>query len=85
MWPTVAPIGLHAGWGGPDGKRIIIPDASMAPAVKKMFERYATGRFSLKEIAACTCRRAGLPKERQPHPDRNGASASAKTDVLRRL
>jgi site-specific DNA recombinase len=50
MWPTVAPLG-YSNVASSEGKRIIIPDAIMAPAVKKMFERYATGRFSLKEVA----------------------------------
>jgi hypothetical protein len=35
----------------PDGKRIIVADEELAPVVRGLFERYATGRYSLKEAA----------------------------------
>ena len=34
MWPTVAPLG-YINVGGPEGKRIIVPDAIMKPAVRR--------------------------------------------------
>ena len=35
---------------GPHGKKIIEIDPDTAPAVQKMFERYVTGQFSMKQI-----------------------------------
>ncbi len=50
MWPTVAPLGyLNA--IGDGGKKTIVPDPALAPAVRRLFEQYATGRHSLKDIA----------------------------------
>lgn len=34
-----------------NGKLIIVPDHMLAPIIRTMFERYATGNYSLKEIA----------------------------------
>jgi DNA invertase Pin-like site-specific DNA recombinase len=50
MWPTFAPLG-YKNLVGPDGKRIIAPDEQLAPIVRRLFERYATGKYSMKEIA----------------------------------
>jgi hypothetical protein len=52
-----------------DGKRIIAPDEQLEPAVRKLFERYATGRYSLKEVAKFA-RADGLvyPKTGSPVP-----------------
>lgn len=48
LWPTVAPIGyLNV---TRDGVKIIVPDPERAPIVRKMFERYAKGGCSLKDI-----------------------------------
>ncbi len=49
MWPTFAPLGYRNVIGS-DGKKTIVPDPELAPAIVRMFERYATGRYSLKEI-----------------------------------
>ena len=48
-WPTFAPLGYNNVVAA-DGKRIIVPDAVNAPAVRRMFERYATGKYSVKEV-----------------------------------
>jgi DNA invertase Pin-like site-specific DNA recombinase len=50
MWPTFAPLG-YKNVVGPDAKRIIVPDDELAPVVRKLFERYASGKYSLKEVA----------------------------------
>jgi site-specific DNA recombinase len=50
MWPSVAPAG-YLNVQGTDGKRSIVPDPAMAPFIVKVFEWYATGRYSMKEIA----------------------------------
>jgi recombinase len=47
---VVRATGLHER-GGPDGKKMIVPDPEMAPIIARMFERYGTGKYSLKEIA----------------------------------
>ena len=36
---------------GADGKRTIVPDPNLAPILKRMFEWYATGKYSLKQLA----------------------------------
>ena len=50
IWPSFAPLG-YLNVDGPDGKRTIVPDATLAPPIRTMFERYATGKYALKEIA----------------------------------
>jgi len=49
IWPSKAPIG-YRNVVGASGKRIIESDPSTAPIVQKLFERYATGQFSMKAI-----------------------------------
>jgi site-specific DNA recombinase len=50
LWPSYAPLGyLNA--DGPNGKRTIKPDPTLAPAIARLFQRYATGNYSLKELA----------------------------------
>ena len=49
IWPSYAPLG-YKNILGPDGKRTIAPDPNLAPAIRVMFERYATGKYALKEI-----------------------------------
>jgi len=48
IYPSMAPTGyLNA--EGPDGKRTIEPDPSMAPIITRLFEWYGTGNHSLRE------------------------------------
>jgi site-specific DNA recombinase len=58
IWPTVAPLG-YQNVVGPDGKKIIEPDPNSAPLIARLFEWYATGALSLKEVAE-KARAAGL-------------------------
>ena len=37
---------------GPKGKRIIIPDPDSAPIITELFERFATGEYSLDGFIA---------------------------------
>jgi site-specific DNA recombinase len=37
---------------GANGKRVIVPDPETAPLVTELFERFATGRHSLKAVVA---------------------------------
>jgi DNA invertase Pin-like site-specific DNA recombinase len=58
IWPTKTPLG-YRNIVGPDGKKIISTDPDVAPIVSKLFEWYASGRYSLQE-AATKARGAGL-------------------------
>lgn len=50
FWPTLAPYG-YKNVLGPNGKRIIEADPDRAPHITRLYERYATGNYSLKDIA----------------------------------
>ena len=58
IWPTKTPLG-YRNITGPDGKKIIGVDPSLAPIVARLFEWYARGDISLKE-AARKAQAAGL-------------------------
>jgi DNA invertase Pin-like site-specific DNA recombinase len=58
LWPSYAPLG-YRNVEGVDGKRIIEPDPDLAPVVAQLFEWYAEGRRSLREVAKMA-RDAGL-------------------------
>lgn len=48
IWPSQAPIGyLNA--EGPNRKRVIVQDPGQAPLVRRLFEMYAEGVYSLKD------------------------------------
>jgi DNA invertase Pin-like site-specific DNA recombinase len=50
IWPSFAPLG-YSNVDGANGKRTIVPDSNLAPVITRMFEQYATGKFSLKQMA----------------------------------
>ena len=50
IYPSSAPMG-YMNASGPDGKRIIQVDPNQGPIVRRMFELYATGSYSNKELA----------------------------------
>src|SRR6266481_3189077 len=50
IWPTKCPLG-YRNITGPDGKKVIATDPDVAPIISKLFEWYATGQYSLKEVA----------------------------------
>ena len=66
IWPTQAPLG-YLNVMGPDGKKIIAPDPTVAPLISKLFEWYATGSVSLREVAK-KARREGLTYRRSGGP-----------------
>ena len=68
IWPSNAPLG-YLNTMGTEGKRTIVPDPALAPLIRGMFERYATGKHSLKEIAQLA-RQDGMlyPKSKHPVP-----------------
>ena len=51
FWPSCAPLG-YRNVTGPDGRRLIEPDPDRAPLVTRVFECYATGRYSLTALTA---------------------------------
>jgi site-specific DNA recombinase len=50
IWPTKTPLG-YRNITGPDGKKIIATEPTIAPLIAKLFEWYARGDISLKEAA----------------------------------
>src|SRR3977135_1217563 len=50
MFPSYAPIG-YKNVDGPNGKRIIVHDEIHVPMVRRLFELFATGLYSIKDIA----------------------------------
>jgi site-specific DNA recombinase len=66
LWPTVAPLG-YRNISGPDGKKIIEADPEVAPLITQLFEWYATGQLSLKDVAK-KARDAGLVHRKSGAP-----------------
>jgi len=66
IWPTKAPLG-YFNITGPNGKKIITPNQDISPIITHMFEWYASGNLSLKEIAM-QARAAGLVHRRTAGP-----------------
>jgi hypothetical protein len=50
IWPSYAPLG-YLNVMGSDGKRTIRPDSQLAPVIARLFERFATGKYSIRQIA----------------------------------
>src|ERR1700719_4363793 len=66
IWPTVAPLG-YRNLTGPNGKKIIEPDPEAAPLIGRLFEWYAAGTLSLREVAR-KVRAAGLVHRKSGAP-----------------
>ncbi len=49
IFPSYAPLG-YRNVKASDGKNIIEPDPGLAPIITRMFERYATGNMSIREV-----------------------------------
>ena len=49
-WPSCAPLG-YLNVVGPEGKRMIRPDPEVAPIIARLYERYATGNYSVRAMA----------------------------------
>ena len=49
IWPSFAPLG-YLNVDGPNGKKVIEADPDIAPIITRLFERYATGNYSLRDI-----------------------------------
>lgn len=66
IWPTKAPLG-YLNVTGSDGKKVIAPDAELAPMITRLFERYSTGGYSLKAITKAA-HAEGLVYPKNGHP-----------------
>ena len=49
IWPTKTPLG-YRNITGPNGKKIIVTDPAVAPVIAKLFEWYATGQYTVREV-----------------------------------
>ena len=50
LWPSYAPYGYSN--AEENGRRVIVPDLKIAPIIAKVFEWFATGEYSLRDVAA---------------------------------
>src|SRR3569623_1855957 len=50
IYPSFAPVG-YKNIDGPHGKRVIVPDPDTALVITQFFDRFATGRHSVKSLA----------------------------------
>lgn len=50
IYPSCAPVG-YRNTVGANGKRTIVPDLDTAPIITDIFERFATGNWSVKSLA----------------------------------
>jgi site-specific DNA recombinase len=49
FYPSFAPVGYRNA-DGTGGKRILLPDGETAPVITQIFERFATGNYSLRAL-----------------------------------
>ena len=68
LWPSAAPFG-YRNIVAPDGKKCIAADPDQGPLITRLFEWYATGSYSLKEIGVMA-RKAGLVYRKSLNPVR---------------
>ena len=66
MWPSYAPLG-YTNRRDEQGRKVIVPDPECAPAIAKLFQWYAGGDFSLKDVTRMA-REAGLRSRRSLRP-----------------
>jgi hypothetical protein len=70
---------------GGDGKRTIAPNPELAPVIQRMFERYATGKHSLKELANWRGRTVCNIQEQAPGADLHRPQDPAQPHLLGRF
>ena len=51
IYPSFAPVGYRNA-DGPAGKRVIVADPDTAPVITELFDRFATGSYSIKALVA---------------------------------
>jgi DNA invertase Pin-like site-specific DNA recombinase len=67
IWPGPAPLG-YLNVSRADGKRIVDTDPDRAASVKRLFEMYATGRYTLKELSKQAATMGLLSRKAQKPP-----------------
>ncbi len=68
IWPSKAPLG-YVNTTDEAGRKVIAIDMRLAPFIKKLFETYAAGRLSLKQVARHMCDLGfRYPKSQKPVP-----------------
>lgn len=68
IWPSKAPLG-YVNTTDQAGRKVIAVDMLLAPFIKQLFETYATGRLSLKQVAHHMCDLGfRYPKSQRPVP-----------------
>ena len=77
LWPSSAPLG-YRNVTGTSGQKIIEPDPNLVPTIVRLFEWYATGTMSLKDVTR-KARSAGLSfrKSGAPFPSAQSTRCSA--------
>ena len=67
IWPGPAPLG-YLNVSRADGKRIVDTDPDRAASVKRLFEMYATGRYTLKDLSKQAATMGLLSRKAQKPP-----------------
>jgi DNA invertase Pin-like site-specific DNA recombinase len=82
IWPSRAPLGyLNAKL--PSGKKGIVQDENRAKLVRRLFEMYATGNFSLKQLTQWAASAGHFPREWQSHKQGHHSRYPAPPDLHR--
>ncbi len=81
IWPSYAPFG-YRNVLGENGKKTIEPDPELAPVVRQMFEWYATGQYSVRDITRMAREHgSGISQQRQPDAPEQRAQDAAQPDL----
>lgn len=62
VYPSHAPVG-YRNMTGPDGRKWIEVNPATAPLVRQLFEDYATGQYTLKDLSRCAAERGLLSRK----------------------
>ena len=86
IWPSYAPLG-YRNVDGANGKRTVVPDPNLAPAIRQLYERYTTGKYSLKQLAGMAradglaYRKSGGPRRNPPSTRSSGTAFTLATSI----
>jgi site-specific DNA recombinase len=85
LWPSNAPLG-YRNVTGTEGRKTIVPDESIAPIIRNLFEWYARGDISIRE-ATKKARAAGLVfrKSRGRIPGEHSCKDPAQQNLYRSI
>ncbi len=83
IYPSYAPVGYRNA-DGTAGKRIIVPDPDDSPVIAELFERFATGHYSVRTLVKEHERRRFQPAGSQAR-QQYGPPDPKKADIHRRF